>query len=109
MQKHLDFLNLLSKIHPIQQRALLDTAEPDQVCTICKCICNIMNGNILIPQGIKEELKPKKQVLHDLADTEVTYKKTKNLLLPNNGSILGALLLIPAVRAILGVINISEK
>ena len=65
MQKHLDFLNLLSKTHPIQQRpilfnrdpsystethpiqqrALLETAEPDQVHAICECICNIMHGN----------------------------------------------------------------
>ena len=68
-QKHLDFLNLLSKTDPFQQRALLETAEPDQVCAICECICNIMHGNIPIPEGIKEELAPRKQMLRDLADT----------------------------------------
>ena len=61
MQKHLDFLDLLSKTHQIQQRALLETAEPDQVRPICECIYN-MHGNIPILQGIKEELIPKKQV-----------------------------------------------
>ena len=108
MQKHLDFLNLLSKTHPIQQRALLETAEPDQVRAICECIYNIMHGNIPIPQGIKEELIPKKQVLRDLADTKVPYKRKKNLLLQSGGSILGALL-PPAISAILGFINNSKK
>ena len=49
MQKHLDFLNVLSKTQPFQQRALLETAESDQVCAICECIYNIMHGNIPIP------------------------------------------------------------
>ena len=38
MQKHLDFFNLLSKTHPIQQRALSETAEPDQVCAIASWV-----------------------------------------------------------------------
>ena len=63
MKKHLDFLNLLSKTHPFQQRALSETAEPDQVSAICECIYNIMHGNIPIPEGIKEELAPRKQML----------------------------------------------
>ena len=60
IQKHLDFLNLLSNTHPIQQSALLETAEPDHVHAICEYIYNIMHGNISVPQGIKEELIPKK-------------------------------------------------
>ena len=67
-----------------------------------------MHGNIPIPQGIKEELIPKKQVLRDLADTKVPYKRKKNLLLQSGGSILGALL-PPAISAILGFINNSKK
>ena len=98
----------MSKTHPIQQRALLETAEPDQVLAICECIYNIMHGNIPIPQGIKEELIPKKQVLHNLADTKVPYKRKKNLLFQIGGSILGALL-HPAISAILGFINNSKK
>ena len=73
MQKHLDFLNLLSKTNPIQQRALSETAEPDQVRAICECIYQIMNGNIPICQGIKEELIPKKQVLCTLRKKRKIY------------------------------------
>ena len=54
MKKHLHFLNMLSKRHAFQQRALLETAEPDQVRAICECIYNIMHGNIPIPEDIKE-------------------------------------------------------
>ena len=60
VKKHSNFLNLLSKTHPFQQRALLD-----QVYAICECICNIMHSNIPIPEGIKEELAPRKQMLQD--------------------------------------------
>ena len=108
MQKHLDFLYLLSKTYPIQQRALLETAEPDQVRAICQFIYNVIHGDIPIPQGIKGELIPKKQALPDLADTKVPYKRKKNLLLQSGGSILGALL-SPVISAILGYINNSKK
>ena len=54
MQKRLDFHNLLSKTLPIQQRAILETAEPDKVCAICEHIYNIMHGNISISQGIEK-------------------------------------------------------
>ena len=108
MQKHLDFLNLLSKTHPIQQRALSETAEPDQVCAMCECNYHIIHGNIPIPQGIKEELIPKKQMLRDLVDTKVPYRIKKTLLLQSGSSILGALL-PPATNAILGFINNSKK
>ena len=74
MQKHSDFLHLLSKTHPFQQRALLETAEPDWVLAICECIYNIMHGNIPIPESIKEELALRKQMLWDLADTKLSYK-----------------------------------
>ena len=74
MKKHLDFPNLLSKTHPFQQRALLETAETDQVCAICERIYNIVYGNIPIPEGIKEEMAPRKQMLRDLADTKVASK-----------------------------------
>ena len=86
MQKHLDFLNLLSKTHPCQQ-VLLETAEPDQVLAICECIYNIVHSNIPIPEGIKEELTPRKQMLRDIADTKVPYKIRKEILLKSGGLI----------------------
>ena len=107
MQKHLDFVNLLSKTHSIQQRALLETTEPDQVRATCECIYSIMHGNTPISKDIKEELIPKKQVSRDLADTKVPYRRKKNLLLLL-GSILRALL-PPAISGILGFINNSRK
>ena len=67
-----------------------------------------MHGNIPIPQGIKEELIPKKQVPRDLADTKVPYKIMKNLLLQGGGSILGTFL-PPTISAILEFINNSKK
>ena len=108
MQKHPSFLNLLSKTHPIQQRDLSEISEPDQVCAICEFIYNIMHGNMPIPRGIKQKLIFQKQVLHDFADAKVSYKRKKTLLLQSGGSILGALL-SPAISAILGFCNISEK
>ena len=108
MQKDLDFLNLLSKTHPFQQRAFLEKTEPNQGRVICECIYNIIHGNIPVLQGIKEELIPKKQVLGDLAVTKVPYKRKKNLLLQSGGSVLGALL-PPVISSILGFINNSKK
>ena len=108
MKKHLYFLSLLSETHPFQQRALLETAEPHQVGAICECIYNIVHGNIPIPEGIKEELVPRKEMLWDLAGTKVPYKIKKEILLQSEGSILGVLIL-PAISAILGFINNSKK
>ena len=62
-------------------QTVLETAEPDQVRAICECIYNIMHGNIPIPEGIKEELARRKQILGDLEDTKVPYKIKKEILL----------------------------
>ena len=70
-------LRTAEKTHPFQQRALSETADPDQACAICECIYNIMHGNIPIHEGIKEELAPRKQMLRDLTDTKVPYKIKK--------------------------------
>ena len=67
-----------------------------------------MHGNIPIPEGIKEELAPRKQMLRDLADTKVSYKIKKEIFLQGGGLILGDLIL-PAISAILGYINNSKK
>ena len=97
---------LLQKIHHLtthlfQQRTLLETAESGQVRAICECICNIMHGNIPIPNGIKDELAPRKQILRDFAGTKVPYKIKKEILMQSGGSILRAP--IPAaISAILG-------
>ena len=57
-----------------------------------------------IPEGVKEELTPKKQMLRDLADTKVPDKIKKELLLQSGRLILRAL--IPStISAILGFIN----
>ena len=53
---------------------------------------NIMYGNIPVPEGMKEELAPRKQMLWDLAETKVPYKIKKEILLQSGGSILGALI-----------------
>ena len=110
VQKHLNFLNLLSKTRPTQQRAVLETTEPDQISAMCESAYNIMHahGNISLPQRLKTELIPKKQGLRDLADTKVPYKGKKNLQLQSGGSMLGALL-PPAIRVILGFINNSRN
>ena len=107
MKKHLDFLNLLSKTHPFQQRALLETDEPDQVCAICECIYNIMHGNIPVPEGIKEELPPRRQMLRDLADTKVLKNKERNTLTEWKFN-LGALI-TPVISSVLGFIKNSKK
>ena len=78
-KKHLDILNLLSKSHPFQQRALLETAEPDQVRAICECIYNIMHGNILIPEGIKVELAPRKKNVVGFCRYKLPYKIKKEI------------------------------
>ena len=67
MQNYVDFLNLLNKTHRFQQKAFVQTAENNQVHAICECAYSIVQGNIHIPQGMKGELTPKKQMLRDLS------------------------------------------
>ena len=68
-------------------------------------IYNIIQGNIPVPEGIKEELTPRKQMLQDFANTKVPYNIKKELLLQSGGSILEALIL----PAKFGFINNSKK
>ena len=92
VKKHLNFLCLLSKTHPTQQDALLETAEPDQIRAICECIYNILKGNIYVPEAIKEQLRPNRNILRDIADEKISYNNKKKLLVQKGGTLLSALL-----------------
>ena len=84
MQKHVDFLSLSSKIHPI----VLETAEADQVCGNCECVRNMVYNN----------MTPEKQMLRDLVDTNMPCSEWWFNFRSS-----------PAISAVLGFTNISKN
>ena len=104
VKKHLNFLCLLSKAHPRQQRALLETAEPDQIRAICEVVYNVLHGNIHIPDVIKEDLKPHKDKLRGIADKKVSYNSKKKILVQTGSGVWASLIPI-AISAISGLIK----
>ena len=101
----MNFLCLLSKTHPTQQETLLETAEPDQIRAICECVYNILQGNIYVPEAIKEQLRPHRNILRDIADKKVSYQTKKKLLVQKGGTLLSSLLPI----AISGVTSLLKN
>ena len=65
-----------------------------------------MHGDISILEGIKEKLKPRKQMSREIPDPKLPYRTKKYLLLQSGGYILGALI-SPAISALLGFIKNS--
>ena len=104
VKKHLNFLCLLCNTHAAQQQALIETANPEQVRAICECVYNILHGNIPVPDSTKEELKAHKQVLRDIADPKIPYKKKKDTLVQKGGAIWGAMLPL-AINSVASLIS----
>lgn len=84
-QEH--FLNLLVTTHPLQKRALIDTASSKQLHLLCESILNIISGDITLDKETKSRLYKNKDLLEDILKRS-TPKRRKQILLRNNLSLL---------------------
>ena len=68
-------MELLCISHPIQQKALLNSASHELIRFLCNCL-----ENFTYPKGTLNELGPFKDDLADLADRSRSFRKKRKFL-----------------------------
>lgn len=97
LKKQYHFLRILAHSHPSQKRALLKTANNDQILSLCEICLNILNGNIPVNAS---KLKKYKNLLRSLSKKRESIQKKKRLLVNQSGGFLP--LIAPAIISALG-------
>jgi hypothetical protein len=70
---------------------------------ICECFKNVLNGNISIPKKTLKRLKPHKQLIRTLSDSDLSDKERKMIFRKQLGGMVGnilPLILKPVIRAL---------
>ena len=92
LKENKSFLELLTQSHPLQQKALLVTATPSQIRSVCECILNALYGTIPIDHRDRSSLKPHRETLRALAEPSYPYTAKKKLLVQTGGGFLDRLI-----------------
>jgi hypothetical protein len=83
--KNKDLLKHLSKCSSPQRKAIIRTASPDQINSICECILNVYNRNIPLKRSAYTHLKPYHSEISQLSLKRRSALKTKRKLLNQRG------------------------
>lgn len=97
LKKQYHFLRILAHSHPAQKRALVQTANNDQISSLCEVCVNILNGNI--PVNVRK-LRKYKNILRLLSNKRESTQKKKRILVNQSGGFLP--LIAPAIISALG-------
>lgn len=107
LKKHYNFLHVLARAHPSQKRALLRTANNEQIKSVCEICLNILAGNIPVN---RIKMRKHKNILRKLASKTGGVQQKRRLLANQTGGFLPVLApaIISALGGILGSV-ISKK
>lgn len=97
LKKNYHFLQILARSHPLQRKALLQTANNTQIKCVCEICLNVLSGNINVNRN---KLKKYKNTLRTLAKKTISIQKKKKMLVGQSGGFLPAI--APAIIAALG-------
>ena len=93
INKHVDYLKILSKCKPNMRKSIIQNADKELVNTLCECILSCINGNISINSDTKQKLKRNKNILRKLlVKKKSSLNKKKQLLIQKGGSFIPILL-----------------
>jgi hypothetical protein len=91
--KHYEFLKKLHRCGKSQRPHLISECDREKVFAICECSDNILRGQVPLTTRQKQRLKKHVNVLKNLADTSVGWKKKQKFLgTQEGGSILATIL-----------------
>lgn len=97
IRKNSSFLRMLLTAPPKQRRALIRTANKEQVSCLCEICLNILGGNI--PVNVNK-FKKFKNTLRKLANSSTKNSTKKQIMLNQTGGFLSAIL--PTIATVLG-------
>ena len=98
-----DLLKVLGSAKPPAVKALIKSASPELVRTLCECCHNVLKGNVNITSAQKRRLRRHKTSLRTLTRKKLSLKRRKQIL--QKGGFIGALLspILSVLKGVLGV------
>lgn len=103
VKRHGEMLQVLSRANPAAVKAIMKTASPELVTTLCECCHNILKGNVPLTVGQKRQLRRYKHNLRELILKKTSNKRRKEIL--QRGGFIGALL-GPIVKVLTGILGV---
>lgn len=104
LKKNYHLLHVLSKATPTQRRAILKTANKNQIDCLCELCLNALEGNLKVNV---QKLTKYRTTLRKIAKKPKKFEERKRLLLHQTGGFLP--LIIPAALSLLAnIFNKSE-
>ena len=95
LKEHKHILYVLKNCNANVRRAILKSAKPELIKTLCEICMNIMKGNAKISPSCKNRLKSYKNPLRKLTSNRCGLKTKKKILVQKGGflpALLGAVL-----------------
>lgn len=102
VRRHGEMLKFLQRANPSAVKAIIKTASPDLIRTLCECSHNVLKGNVRLTPHQKRKLSRHKHNLRALVKKKGTVKRRKQIL--QQGGFIGALLgpVLTVLKGILG-------
>ena len=90
IKKHAALLRHISTAKPNRVKAIIKTADKDEINVLCECALNVLKGVVSLNTQQRQRLRKHKNRLRTLVDKKSSVTKKKQLL--QTGGFLGSLL-----------------
>ena len=114
LRKHANTIAYLSETQPKIKKSVIDAADKEVIQCLCKCVHNILKGNVPLSKAQKVRLHRHKKGLRLLQQKRTPIKKKKAIL--QTGGFLPVLLaplmgsvIAPLASSILSIFNRSNN
>lgn len=98
LKRHGEIVRFLATAKPAAVKAVMKTASPALVKTLCECCHNVLKGNVPLTSDQKRKLQRYKSSVRALTRKKLSIKNRKKIL--QQGGFIGVLL-----RPLLGVVK----
>ena len=89
---------MLKTTKPKVRKAIFSNCDKELVNSICECLLNVLNGNVLLSGCDTRKLRKHKAVLRKVAEKRVHLSGKKKLIVQRGG------FLLPLLRAVLSAV-----
>ena len=102
VKREQEMLRFLVRAKPPAVKAVVKSASPHLIQTLCECCHNVLKGNVPLTPAQKRRLRRHKTSIRELTKKKLSLKKRKQIL--QQGGFIGALL-GPVINVLKGVLG----
>ena len=95
-------LHVLKGAAPKLRKAITLNGDKQLVNSICECVLNVLNGNVMLSDFVKRKLRKHKNVLRKVVDKRVSLSGKKKVIVQRGGFLLPLLsAVLPALATLI--------